>query len=43
MARSKESTGRIVVNRELGIRNSFTLEASFCGDNRNQFSAPGAC
>ena len=43
MARAKESTGRIVVNRELGIKNSFTLEASFCGDSRIQFSGPGAC
>lgn len=29
--RSKESTGRVVVHRELGIEHSFTLEASFLG------------
>lgn len=29
----KESTGRVVVYREYGIVNSFTLECSFCGPN----------
>lgn len=29
--RSKETTGRVVVCRELGIINSFTLESSFLG------------
>lgn len=29
--RSKESTGRVVVNRAFATPNSFTLEASFCG------------
>merc|ERR1719401_2728900 len=29
--RSKESTARVVVYRELAVANSFTLEASFCG------------
>ena len=29
--KSKESTARVVIWRELGIQNSFTLEASFCG------------
>jgi len=29
--KAKEATGRVVVYRELGILNSFTLEASFCG------------
>jgi hypothetical protein len=29
--RSKESTARVVVWRELGLANSFTLEASFAG------------
>jgi hypothetical protein len=32
--RSKESTARVVVHRELGVMNSFTLEASFAGANR---------
>merc|ERR1712232_173798 len=29
--KSKESTARVVVYRELAVANSFTLEASFCG------------
>eukprot|EP00047_Mylnosiga_fluctuans_P022133 m.113982 g.113982 ORF g.113982 m.113982 type:complete len:1045 (+) comp9147_c0_seq2:36-3170(+) len=29
--KSKESTGRITIFRELGIVNSFTMEATFCG------------
>lgn len=29
--KSKESTARVVAYRELGLINSFTLEASFCG------------
>eukprot|EP00931_Biecheleriopsis_adriatica_P028171 TRINITY_DN16842_c0_g1_i3.p1 TRINITY_DN16842_c0_g1~~TRINITY_DN16842_c0_g1_i3.p1 ORF type:complete len:957 (+),score=230.46 TRINITY_DN16842_c0_g1_i3:73-2943(+) len=29
--KSKESTARVVAYRELGVTNSFTLEASFCG------------
>lgn len=29
--RSKEATSRIVMWRELGIVNSFTLESSYCG------------
>ena len=29
--KSKESTGRVVVWRELSIQNSYTIEASFCG------------
>mmetsp|Transcript_44144 Transcript_44144/g.102030 ORF Transcript_44144/g.102030 Transcript_44144/m.102030 type:complete len:172 (+) Transcript_44144:86-601(+) len=29
--RSKETTGRVVVARQMGLLNSFTLEASFCG------------
>jgi hypothetical protein len=42
VARSKYSTGRVVAWRELGIRNSYTLESTFCGmgDNREQFSRP---
>jgi hypothetical protein len=31
MEKSKETTARIVVYRELGINNSYTLEASFYG------------
>ena len=31
--KGRESTARVVVARELGIMNSFTLEASFCGPN----------
>ncbi|KAE8893886.1 Cytosolic carboxypeptidase 3 [Phytophthora fragariae] len=29
--KSKLTTARVVVNQELGVTNSFTLEASFCG------------
>ena len=29
--KSREGTGRVVVARELGIANSFTLESTFCG------------
>ena len=35
--RSKESTARIVLWRELGLARSFTLEASFCGSDRDHF------
>lgn len=31
MQKSKESSARVVVFRDLGVTNSFTLEASFCG------------
>lgn len=31
--KSKESTARIVIYKEMGIVNSFTLESSFCGAN----------
>lgn len=31
---SKESTARVVVRRELGVSNSYTLEASLCGSTR---------
>jgi hypothetical protein len=31
MAKAKDGTARVVVYRELGIRYSYTLEASFCG------------
>eukprot|EP00818_Percolomonas_sp_WS_P003439 CAMPEP_0117437742 /NCGR_PEP_ID=MMETSP0759-20121206/1687_1 /TAXON_ID=63605 /ORGANISM="Percolomonas cosmopolitus, Strain WS" /LENGTH=840 /DNA_ID=CAMNT_0005229397 /DNA_START=1 /DNA_END=2523 /DNA_ORIENTATION=+ len=29
--KSKESTARVVVHKELGLQNSYTIEASFCG------------
>ena len=29
--KSKETCGRVVVWREFGIQNSYTLESSFCG------------
>lgn len=31
MQKAKEATERIVVYKEMGIVNSYTLEASFCG------------
>jgi len=36
--KSKESTGRVVVWREFGIMNSYTLEASFCGSDFEKFA-----
>lgn len=36
--KSKESTARVVVWRELGISNSYTLESSFCGSDFGKFS-----
>ncbi|CDW76244.1 zinc carboxypeptidase family protein [Stylonychia lemnae] len=36
--KAKESTARVVVWKELGITNSFTLEASFCGSDFGQYS-----
>lgn len=38
MERSKQSTGRIVVFKELGISNSFTLECSFQGTLQAHFT-----
>lgn len=29
--KGREGTGRVVVSKELGIHNSYTLEATFCG------------
>lgn len=29
--KSKESTGRVVMWKDFGLRNSYTCEASFCG------------
>ena len=31
IGKQKESTGRVVGHRELGLANSYTMEASFCG------------
>jgi hypothetical protein len=36
--KAKESTARVVIWKELGITNSFTLEASFCGADQGKFS-----
>lgn len=35
--KSKESTARVVIWREFGILNSYTLEASFCGADFEKF------
>eukprot|EP00826_Nyctotherus_ovalis_P027094 TRINITY_DN2112_c0_g1_i16.p1 TRINITY_DN2112_c0_g1~~TRINITY_DN2112_c0_g1_i16.p1 ORF type:complete len:214 (+),score=55.71 TRINITY_DN2112_c0_g1_i16:121-762(+) len=35
--KSKESTARVVIWREFGIMNSYTLEASFCGADFEKF------
>jgi len=36
--RAKEGTGRVVGWKELGIQNSFTLEASFCGSDFGKYA-----
>jgi murein tripeptide amidase MpaA len=36
--KSKEGTGRVVGWKELGIQNSFTLEASFCGADFGKYA-----
>ena len=36
--KSKEGTGRVVGWKELGILNSFTLEASFCGSDFGKYA-----
>ena len=36
--KSKEGTGRVVGWKELGIQNSFTLEASFCGSDFGKYA-----
>lgn len=36
--KSKEGTGRVVGWKELGIMNSFTLEASFCGSDFGKYA-----
>ena len=38
LSQSKDTTARVVVARELGIMNSYTLEASFCGANFGRYS-----
>jgi hypothetical protein len=35
--KDKETTGRVVVNREFNVVNSFTLEASFLGPDKGSF------
>ncbi|CAI2382279.1 unnamed protein product [Moneuplotes crassus] len=35
--KDKESTGRVVVNREYNVNNSFTLEASFLGSDMGKY------
>ncbi|KAJ8020790.1 Cytosolic carboxypeptidase 3 [Holothuria leucospilota] len=37
--RCKESTGRVVMWRQMGISNSFTMEATFCGSKNIQTDA----
>lgn len=34
--RKKESTARVVVWRQLGVKRSYTLEASFCGCDQGE-------
>ena len=36
--KAKEATARVVVWKELGITNSYTLESSFCGSDFGKFS-----
>ena len=36
--KAKESTARVVMWKELGITNTFTLEASFCGADQGKFA-----
>jgi len=39
VTKSKDTTARVVVARELGITNSYTLEASFCGSNFGRYNS----
>jgi len=43
--KAKDHTGRVVANRELGIANSYTLEASLCGsgEGKSQCTAQFSC
>jgi hypothetical protein len=34
--KSRESTARVVVWREFGVKRSYTLESTFCGCNKGQ-------
>ena len=36
--KSRESTARVVVWREFGVRRSFSLESTFCGANKGRAS-----
>ena len=36
--KSRESTARVVVWRDFGVRRSFTLESTFCGANKGRAS-----
>jgi len=36
--KAKESTARVAIWKELGITNTFTLEASFCGADQGKFA-----
>ena len=38
LQKSKESTARIVLYKEVGINNSYTLESSFCGSDFGKHS-----
>jgi len=39
VTKSKDTTARVVVARELNITNSYTLEASFCGANFGRYNS----
>ena len=39
----KESTARVVMWRQMGITNSFTMEATFCGANFGDMWVPDYC
>ena len=38
VSKQKENAGRVVVWRELGLTNSYTMEASFCGADFGRFA-----
>ena len=38
MQKAKEATARIVIWKEMGITNTFTLEASFCGPDQGRYA-----
>lgn len=35
--KSKEATGRAVMFREFNVKNSYTMEVSFCGPNKGLY------